>query len=210
MKRMLLIFGAVALIWLALPISAQVVREEGVKTIAGLLGETGDAYDDYTFLSAGNEILAVSVDSLVYDKRGSDDHGGEDGEDGGCGSEGGETGDEGGGCEDEGEEGCGDDGGPGGLCLQLLDSNGTVIHAVGRPRLPGWQRDPRMIVVVPASEKQQQYTVRIALADDRCGDLQYPVPDGTALRPYLLHASLRKIAQEGPSGPAAAASKNHF
>lgn len=54
MKRMLLIFGAVALIWLALPISAQVVREEGVKTIAGLLGETGDAYDDYTFLSAGS------------------------------------------------------------------------------------------------------------------------------------------------------------
>ena len=67
-----------------------------------------------------------------------------------------------------------------------------------------------MIVVVPITKQQQQYTLRIALADERCGDLQYPVPDGTALRPYLLHASLRKVAQEGPSAPAVAASKNHF
>ena len=211
MKRTLLIFAAAAILAIvfAAPAPAQVVREEGVKTIAGVLGQMDDSYDDYTFLSSGNDILTVSVDSQVYDKRGGDHQEGETGaaEEGGC--EGG--GEEGGGCEGEEGGGCDDgDMGPGGLCLQLLDSNGTVIQAAGRPRLPGWQRDPRMIAIIPVTDSQKTYTVRIALADEACGDLRYPVATGTTIRPYLLNVSLRKVAPEGASGPAVAASKNRF
>lgn len=194
MQRILPTFAIAATLAMALawPASAQVIREEGVKTIAGVVGQVDDAYDDYTFVSSGDEILVVSIDSQVYDKRGGEHPEGVTG-----------TAEEGGGCDDG-------DMGPGGLCLQLLDSNGDVIQAVGRPYLPGWQRDPRLIALIPFTNKQQTYTVRVALADEACGDLVYPVATGTTVRPYLLNASLRKIAPEGASGPAVAASRNHF
>ncbi len=213
MKKTLLIFGAAATLAIALasPVAGQVVREVDAKTIAGVLGQAGDASDDFSFLSAGNEILIVSVDSQVYDKRGGD-HPEEvqiaPAEEGGC--DGG-SGEEGGGCDSEEGDGCDDgDMGPGGLCLQLLDSKGTILHAVGRPRLPGWQRDPRMIVFLAETNQQQTYTIRIALADEACGDLQYPVATGASIRPYLLNVSLRKAAPEGASAPAVAASRNRF
>lgn len=203
MKRYLLlsVLPALLVIVIGVPLQAQVVREEGVKTIAGIVGEVGDAYDDYIFLSTGNEILAVSVDSQLYDKRGGEDHA-----EGGC-EDGGETG----GCEDSEGTGCDDaDAGPRGLCLQLLDASGNVIQAVGRPRLPGWQRDPRLIAIIPATPTQETYTIRIALADEACGDLVYPSTAVAAPRPYLLNVSLRRLAPEGAGSAAVAASKNRF
>jgi len=66
---------------------AQVVREDGVRSIAGAVGN-GVGYAEWTFQSAGGEVLFASLDAFIYEKR----RGGDDGHmppDAGTGEEGG-------------------------------------------------------------------------------------------------------------------------
>lgn len=156
--------------------SAQVVREEGVASVAGLMTAS---YADYTFSSAGGEILFATLDADVYQTWGRGE-GHED--DGGGGT----------GCEDEG--------GPGGMCLQVLDKDGTLVCFADRPMRPGWQRDPRLACALPKTRTPATYTLRIALRGEEgsCGQTaSYPPPAASA-KPYLLDVSLRRIAPEGP------------
>lgn len=197
---------AMALALIGGAVQAQVVREEGVKTIAGVLGGLeADAYDDFTFDSAGDEVLVVSVDRAVYQPPG-----GEADEDGAAAEPGGGCGGSGGDCGGD-DGGCGGEGGPVGLCLQVLDAGWRVLCWATRPTQPGWQRDPRLICSLPAVHgKPERYTVRVALGDELCSDLLYPDPEGDEPVPYLLSVSLRQVAPEGPLSRAVALSKNRF
>lgn len=189
-------------------VHAQVVREEGVANVAGVLGgPAADVYDDFTFDSAGGEVLAVSVDQSVYQAHGGSDHddGSSSGPDDGC------DGATGGGCDDEGG-GCagGDSGGPG-LCLQVIDSGWRVLCWASRPAKPGWQRDPRLICLLPTTHgKPEEYTLRVGLRGDDCAGLFYPDPEGDEPVPYVLGVSLRRIAPEGSLTRAVALSKNRI
>jgi hypothetical protein len=55
---------------------------------------------------------------------------------------------------------------------------------------PGWQRDPRLACVLPATRSQVTYKVRVELMDPK-GETAQPS------YPFLLNLSLRKIARSG-------------
>lgn len=159
------------------PVGAQVVREDSVASVAGVLDA---AYADYTFASKGGEVLFATLDADVYQSLGrpaGEDEGG---------------GDEGGGCEDGG--------GPGGYCLQVLDDEGAIVCYADRPMRPGWQRDPRLACALPAAARPATYTLRVALrgAEGSCAQTAtYPAAPATP-KAYLLDVSLRGIGETGP------------
>lgn len=177
------------------PLAAQVVRESDVSAVAGTLGgPERQAYDDFTFGSGGGEILFASLDAAIYQTQGASSH--DDHEAAAM------PGEEPGGCS-------GEDEGAIGMCLQLLDEADQVLCWATRPRAPGWQRDPRLICLLPRLDgKPGSYRLRVALADEDCSDLTYPVPSIGDDVPYLLDVSLRRVASPGPLAPAIAASKN--
>lgn len=174
---------------------AQVTREDDVSSLAGLL-QAGEGYQDFTFWSRGGEILFADVDADLYQFAGrrTEDH-----EDDGGGGGGGT------GCEDEG--------GPGGLCLQVLDRDGHLLCWADRPARPGWQRDPRLSCPIPESRGWRGYVLRVALRGEEgaCGQTDvYPsVPEG-GFQPYLLNVSLRRIASPGDLDRALDRSTNRF
>jgi hypothetical protein len=170
---------------LALPLAghAQVVREDGAKSIAGVLYDVGD-YAEWTFKSAGGEILFASLDADIYRKSKMGAHE----------EEALAAADEGGGCGGEDDEG--------GMKLFKLKVYGahpdTPLCEASRPAPPpGWQRDPRMGCVLPATAGQVTYTIRVELAP--MGGEEHPTAmpsNGTPeAHPFLLNISLRKIAK---------------
>ena len=170
---------AVACAW-PLGSAAQVVREDGVKSIAGVLVPTGSslmpAYVEWTFKSAGGEVLFASLDADIYRKFGEEGHATMAAPSTGGGSSGGE-----------------EDGGPWLFTLFVRDQYGADLCKANRPAPPpGWQRDPRMACVLPASPTLAQltYTIRVEL-NPPAGH------QGQASYPFLLNVSLRKIAKSG-------------
>jgi len=175
-----------------------VIREDGVHSVAGTLGGSeARAYADYSFSSSGGEIVFASIDAMTYQSSGrnAEEHpaglitpSAAEGEEGAC--------------EDE----SGDQ-----LCLQIVDSLGEVLCWAERPKNPGWQRDPRLVCILPTvRSKPETYSLRVALADQSCADLVYPGAPQDRLIPYLLNVSLRRIAPEGPLATAVALSKSRL
>jgi hypothetical protein len=176
---------------LALPLAghAQVVREDGAKSIAGVLYKEGSgmpAFAEWTFKSAGGEILFASLDADIYRKSKMGAH-----EEAALAAA-----DEGGGC------GGGED--EGGMTLFKIKVLSPLqvdpLCEASRPAPPpGWQRDPRMGCVLPATSGQVTYTIRVELAP-MGGDghtvamLSNGLPEP---HPFLLNISLRKIAKSG-------------
>jgi hypothetical protein len=153
---------------------AQVVREDGVKSIAGVFytAAGNPTQAEWTFRSTGGQILFASLDADIY--RESSEHG--DGETVVAAAEGG-------GCSDE-------EGGPGLFKLKVFDAYGTEpICSASRPAPPpGWMRDARL-----ACEITSPGTYRLQVKFT-------PPDDGEQLQnsyPFLLNISLRKIAPTG-------------
>ena len=197
MRTLAITTAGLTLLLLTTPAAAQVVREGGVESVAGSLGDAGEPYDEYTFKSAGGEILFASVDALVYVS----------GEEAGHGEE-----DVSAAAEEEPGGGCGEEGGPARICLQVVDEQGQVLCWATRPKSPGWQRDPRLACALPGdgNGRPADYGLRVTLADESCGDTLYPVPGTGEPLPYLLNVSLRRVAPVGALAPAIAASRNRL
>lgn len=177
---------------------AQVVREDSVQGVAGVLGPE-NKFDEFTFDSQGNEIIFATIEGDIYQTMGrTEEH---------------EAEDPGGGCSEEG--------GPGGFCLQVLDLDDNVLCWADRPVRPGWQRDPRLACPLMTSEssdsrgkKPETYRLRVFWRpemENPCmvAEENYGNP-GEKLRPYILELSLRKIAPEGNIRTAIGQSFNQF
>jgi hypothetical protein len=180
----------------AFPIAAtsQVVREEGAKSIAGVIYteqyDPSAAAAEWTFQSAGNEVLFASLDADIYRKPPQhSDH-----------SVAGVA---------AAEDGCSDDGGGAGLfTLKVLDQHGVVLCEATRPAPPpGWQRDPRLACKLPvtshlpATKRQATYKIRVEFSN----------PTGETVQPYypfVLNLSLRRIAPSGSNIQAAIAASS--
>lgn len=154
---------------------AQVVREDNVKSIAGVLyNEVGlQRSVEWLFSSSGGEIMFASLDADIYRKF----------------SEHGETTvtaatETGGGCS-------GEDGGPGLFRLTLLDQYDQVICSASRPAPPpGWMRDPRFACLLPVATRPVLYKIRIELANSTGEMVQTSYP-------FLLNISMRKVVASG-------------
>ena len=182
--------AALAAMLAAAPATAQVVREDGQKSIAGVIGGSHPRAASWTFKSPGGEILFASLDAEIY--RNSRHH-------------------------DElvvtaAEGGCEEESTPR-FCLQVLDASQAVICEVSRPAPPpGWQIDPRLACALPVTGAQSTYAVRISatVADGACSPPSLSPPVATP-RPFLLNISLRRIAPSGTSiHQAVAQSGNRF
>jgi len=165
----------------ALPADAQVVREGGVKSIAGILnGQNPTAF--WTFKSSGNQILFATLDADIYRMfpGGDDGHASTSAESGG-------------GCsgEDEG-------GGPVRFYIEVQDSAGQRVCYAERPAPPpGWQRDPRLACVLPATGGPQlTYSVVVGLMR-MGGEEPHATAGGGGGHPFILNVSLRRIAPTG-------------
>lgn len=179
----------------ASPSSAQIVREEGVKPIGGVLGGGYPGEASWTIRSTGDEIVFASLDGEIYrlgmhQPEGEDPH-----------TTAGETG------------GCGEEGGPVRFCLQVIARNGAVMCQAAKPAPPpGWQRDPRLACVLPASAGESTYAIRVSLTgpDGTCTQpSQSPV--SAELHPFVLNVSVRRIPLSGVSiQQAVAISTNRF
>lgn len=182
----------------AAPGTGQVVREDGVKSVAGVLGGfSPGSYDEFTLSSSGGEILFASLDGGIYQTQGR-----------GAGHHESAVGP--GVPVASAEDACSDEGGDQ-FCLQIVDSTSQVLCWAERPQYPGWRRDPSLACVLPGDKgKPETYRLRISLADENCGDLIYPSEPGDRMIPYVLNVSLRRIAPQGALAPAIAASKNRL
>jgi hypothetical protein len=158
---------------IALPAAGQVVREDGAKAIAGVLYATnGSTAAEWTFKSAGGEVMFASLDADIYRIQ-TEEHEGEVA------------------AAAEEPGGCSGEGGPGLFKLKVLDASGTELCSASRPAPPpGWQRDPRLACALPAMKGLVTYRLRVELAN----------PGGESMQssyPFLLNVSLRKIAPSG-------------
>jgi len=165
----------------AIPVDAQVVRESDVKSIAGVLnGQNPTAA--WTFKSAGNQILFATLDADIYRIMAGGEHEAtaEEEPGGGCGGE--------------------DEGGPVRFYIEVKDGAGQQICYAERPAPPpGWQRDPRLACVLPATGGAQlSYSLIVGLK--RMGGEEEPhamSPGGGGGHPFILNVSLRRIAPTG-------------
>ncbi len=108
------------------PGQAQVIREEGVKLIAGILDSDNPAAE-WTFTSLGGEILFASLDAHICRESMGGQVTATTAADGGC--------TDGGGCN--GEEGSGL------FYIEGESPEGEVMCRADKPAPPpGWQRDP--------------------------------------------------------------------
>jgi hypothetical protein len=174
---------------------AEVVREEGVSSIAGALGGSGPAAVEWTFKSSGGEIVFASLDADIYRAGHSGGHEVAAVSAAASGSH------EAGGCSGD------DEGGPGLFCLQVLDDYSQALCHAARPAPPpGWQRDPRLACVLPEARGQADYRLRVALSDGQgsCADPQVS-GSHSQVHPFLLNVSRRAIAPSGVSVQTAAA-----
>ncbi len=151
-------------------IQAQVVRESGVGSVAGVLNKLSDFTTEYTVRADGNQLLIADLDAELFRTPG------------GCGGEetstATETGEDTCGCEDT-------ETGPHGFYIEIYN-DGEKICSAGRPTRPGWERDPRLVCIL---ENEATYTVIIRF-----------VPKGEnppEKVPFLLNVTLRGIAPGG-------------
>jgi hypothetical protein len=192
MTRRWLVVGLALSLYLGADASAQVVREDGVKSIAGTVGG-GAGFAEWTFQSAGDEILFASLDAFIYEQRVPHEPATTEGS--GCS-------DGGGGCSGEDEGGCSSSG-PSRLCLQVIDAaNQILCHATRPTPPPGWQRDPRLACRLPSAETQAQYRIRVVQVSMgmESGVACNVLSDGLATGdpyPFLLNVSLRRLAPSG-------------
>ena len=175
--------------------SAQVVREGGISTLAGMLGGAYESQAMWSFKSGGGEIVFASLGAELYQVNDEHDGHGEAmvspaAEEGG---------------------GCGGEDGMARFCLQVVDAKGTPVCTAGRPTgAPGWQRDPRLACAIPDGSPSSTYWLRVALRspEGACGEPGVTV--ATAV-PFVLDVSLRPIAKSGSQLHAAIAeSGNRF
>lgn len=188
---------------LAAPAFGQVVRETDTKTLAGLLDSSLNPADSYTFFSQGDEILFADLDAELFQVKGR----------------------RGGGCDDhetdvlaptadDGHDDHDDSGGPGGLCLQVIDPYGAMICWADRPARPGWQRDPAIACPLPKVNGNATYTLIVSLKVGGCGPGAIDGHEAAVaassvaseITPYLLNWSLRRIALDGDLQSASARS----
>jgi len=126
---------------------------DGGTTIVRILD--GKGYDDFSFTGSSGEVLFVDMKANVYQMHGRTGGSHESME---------MTSDPVVVTAMEGGGGCsGEEGGPGGFCVQVLDSAGTAVCWADRPVQPGWQRDPRLACPLP---EDGLYTLRIFLRGD--------------------------------------------
>ena len=182
--------AALVAVLASIPVYAQVVREDGQKSIAGAIGGTHPRTASWTFKSPGGEILFASLDAEIYRK--SEHH------------------------EDHliaaaAEESCSDEASR--FCLQVIDSSQNVICEVSRPAPPpGWQIDPRMACVIPEKSASATYSIRVsATSPEGACSPSALAPPVASTRPFLLNVSLRRVAPSGTSiHQAVAQSGNRF
>jgi len=173
---------------------AQVAREDGVDSVAGVLYQDVPS-SSWTFNSMGGEILFVTLDADIYRKPMGGHAMTEAGSDsGGCSDDGS------GGCSDDGSGGCSGGGGPFLFYIKVTDRDGNIVNDSGdgircyaeRPAPPpGWQRDPRLACELPRTGVLATYTLEVGLTESAGGDnfqISYP---------FVLNVSLRKIAPTG-------------
>jgi len=165
-------------------------------------------YDEFTFKSAGDQILFAEIKSEIYQTAGrkGGSHETEEGDDGGCTDDhsdgggspgGGSTG----GCTDSShtddthDDSCGGGGSAGDFCLQVIDPAGQKLCWAGRPQRPGWQRDPRLACPIPAGYEEGEFTLRVFRG--QCGnpDMSAVSIEADASIAYLLEVQLLKIAR---------------
>ncbi len=199
MNRYPFVMAAAALLAVTLfgtTASAQVVRESDVNSLAGMLDDYWNPADSFTFSSRGGEILFADVDAEIFQVRGR--RGGDHDDDGDCG---GHSDDDAAGAaaDDDGHD---DHGGPGGLCLQVFDTGGTMLCWADRPARPGWQRDPSIACPLPDGKGNSQYVLRVSIKSGGCGpgghghDASSVASEGIGI-PYVLNWSLRRVASDG-------------
>lgn len=181
----------------AIPVDAQVVRESDVKSIAGMLnGQNPTA--SWTFRSAGDQILFATLDADIYRMMaaGDDGHAAATEADtgGGCGG------------EDEG-------GGAVRFYIEVKDGAGQQVCYAERPAPPpGWQRDPRLACVLPATGGVQ-LTYSLIVGMTRMGGEEPHTmgAGGGGGHPFILNVSLRRIPPTDTNIQSAIAlSKNGF
>jgi hypothetical protein len=179
---------------------AQVVREDGVKSIAGFLVPSSQETAEWTFASAGGAILFASLDAEIYrdPMSGTDHETGGIGDTGGCADTSGGCADTGDGCSGGSSGECSGEGGPGLFFIEVIGPTGVICHVERPAPPPGWMRDPRMACKLPVTSGQTPYTLRVGLK----------VPHGERVQEYhafLLNVSLRRIAPTGVNIQAAIA-----
>jgi hypothetical protein len=183
--RNALMLGALGCV-LAGAAQAQVTREGDVSSIAGRLDLAQAEEDEYTFRSNGGEIVFADIDATIYERVAG-----------------------GGGHEElvalaqDDEGGCAG-GGPGLLCLEVLDSLGGPICTADRPPQPGWQRDPAVFCPL---DDPGEYTLRVKMCEQ--GDVHDSADQADEVA-YLLNVSLRGEAPEGNMNRAIAQSRNNL
>ena len=189
-----------AAVLFATPALGQVVRETDTNSLAGVLDSYWNPDDSFAFQSKGGEVLFADVDAEIFQVKGRKGGSHDDEED--CGG------------HDSGElvtaaaddhEDHDDAGGPGGMCLQVINSAGTMICWADRPARPGWQRDPAIACPLPDSGRPAQYHLRVSLKSGGCGPggagghdaVVMAAPSDGAVTPYVLNWSLRRVADDG-------------
>lgn len=171
---------------------AQVVREDGVKSIAGVLvwepavapQSQTKARAEWSFKSSGGEILFASLDADIYRVFGEHTEAVVTAAaDSGCGG------------EDEG-------GGPFLFRLSVVDAYDREVCSASRPAPPpGWMRDPRLSCVLPTVRQAPTYRLRV--------ELKKPSTEVTQTSfPFVLNLSLRKIAVSGTNIQSAVAASS--
>lgn len=196
MKKMHVVFTLLAAAFLALVV-CQGAMADSNKPIARVLDPVM-GYDEFTFKSAGDQILFAEVKSEIYQTAGrkGGSHETEEGDDGGC-TDDSSTG----GCTDSShtdgthDDSCGGSGGAGDFCLQVIDPAGEKLCWAGRPERPGWQRDPRLACPIPAGYEEGEFTLRVFRG--QCGnpDMSAVSIEAGASIAYLLEVQLLKIAR---------------
>lgn len=157
-------------------------KADGGTIMAGILSEKG--YDDFSFTGSDNEILFVDLKAAVYQTQGRM-----------------------GGSHEEVAVASDpllataeSDDGPGGFCLQVLDTKGDAICWADRPMQPGWMRDPSLACPLPADGS---YILRIFLRSE--GENVCAATDGylsvagqnIAKRLYTIAVTKRDLSNEG-------------
>ena len=206
MKKMRLVLTLLAAGIMAVVVCQGALAESG-KPIARVLDPVS-GYDEFTFKSAGNQILFAEIKSDIYQTRGrkGGSHETPDDTDGGCsdgGSTGGMAGGTTGGCTDSShtddthDDSCGGGGEAGDFCLQVLDPDGVKLCWAGRPERPGWQRDPRLACHIPEGYDKGEFSLRVFRGS--CGNKDMTAVKVDAQTPvaYRLDVQLLNISQAG-------------
>jgi hypothetical protein len=190
--------------------NVEVVRgDSGIGSVAGILCDSGYV-NEFTFKGDGNQILFADLDAEMYMTPGGHDSGASSSTvtgATGCSCGGSATGGKTGGCAVSGtgdthdESGGTADAGAPGFRLEVLTVAGQIICAAGRPKRPGWDRDPRLACHIPT---EGEYILRVSHT------VQGEQTEAVGPFLYLLNATLRGVATAGPLAPAFTASKNEF